>query len=320
MRRSKLQPGDEIRVVAASQSWAKRWEGAYQRAEQRITARGYRITFGQNIKQSHRLGTAEAAARAADLQAAYDDKSVKAIWCLAGGWSANELLPLLDWEVIRANPKPLIGYSDITVLLNAVYAKTGQIALLGPNFSTIGAKFYEYTIDSLLDVLSGQASELKPSRQWADQDMKPRRSRPWRVMTEGRAEGVVIGGNLGSFYLLQGTPYQPRFDQNVILAIEDDDEAGKYSVHEFDRRLESILQLSDARQHIKGVLVGRFQPSSKVTRPDLTDIMSRKLGGTIPIISDVDFGHTFPQLTLPIGGKVMISGSGNRAQIELVEY
>jgi len=94
----------------------------------------------------------------------------------------------------------------------------------------------------------------------------------------------------------------------------------QYSAREFERRFASLLQLPGMRQHLCGLLVGRFQPSSKVTMPDIIDIVRRAELGTMPVIADVDFGHTWPMLTLPIGGTVSISTKNNQPQFNLLKY
>lgn len=127
-----------------------------------------------------------------------------------------------------------------------------------------------------------------------------------RVLNVGSAEGVVMGGNLGSFYLLQGTPYMPEFRESTILAIEDDDEAGRNTAREFDRRLESILEQPGARDNIVGVVVGRFQKSSGISDDDVEYILRAKFNGSIPVIYNVGFGHTSPLATMPVGGKLRI--------------
>ena len=316
-----LQPGDEIRVIAPSQSWHKKREKSYAMAKLRIEAHGFVVTYAKNIKNVHRFGTGTVAGRLEDLHAAYRDTNVKLVWCIGGGWSANELLPGIDWELIKANPKPIIGFSDITVLVNAFYAKTGQIMLLGPNFGGLGRRrMYEYVLENAIHVISGEAGKLQQSRFWADYNMVPHKTRPWKVLVTGEATGTLLGGNVGTFYLLQGTECQPRFNKDTILLAEDDDESGKVTDREFDRRLESILQQPGARQHIKGVLIGRFNIASRVSMPDIADIVERKFGKTIPVFADIDFGHTVPQLTLPIGGTLNMSVINKRPRLELVEY
>lgn len=231
---------------------------------------------------------------------------------MQGGWLVNETLPLIDWALVKNNPKPMIGFSDITVLVNAIYAKTGNISYLGPTYHIIGAMAeWQYTLSGLASMLVQESNiDLVKSKFWRIwNDKKLHKTKKWQVLQSGIAEGVLIGGNLGSFYLLQGTEYQPDFKSKFILAIEDDDEAGIYTAREFSRRFESLLQLPNVRNNLQGIIIGRFQPDGKVSENDIANIVASKQLENIPIISGVDFGHTLPMLTLPIGGKVKISAS-----------
>ena len=318
-----LNAGDEIRVVAPSGAWQPRRRATYDRAKQRLEALGLMVTYGQNIQAQERFRTGPVAERLADLHDAYHDPKVKLVMALHGGWSANALLPGMDWQLIAANPKPLIGFSDITVLVNALYARTGVTQYLGPTYSALGGRAaVDYTLDSFKNVLFGTGPlQLRRSRGWQrERGSSPAKTRPWKVLQPGTGQGVLLGGNLGTFYLLQGTPYLPAFTQPTILAVEDDDEAGRHNAVEFDRRFESLLQLPGVRKNLRGVLIGRFQPSSRVTMPDVAHIVRRLQLQGVPVIADMDFGHTVPLLTLPIGGTVQITTAGNRPCVNLLQY
>lgn len=304
-----LQPGDEIRVIAPSSSKRSSQQRRYDRAKERLEALGYVVTFGESVGNVFHLGTAEAKDRAKDFNQAYADKNVKAIMAMHGGWAANEILPLINWKSVAAKPKPLIGFSDITVLLNAIYAKTGIVTYLGPNFGSLGyTRSLQYTINSLSAALNGEPQDLKASKLWgAGKERKGHKTKPWKVLQAGTAQATLLGGNAGTLYLLQGTEYLPSFKSNFILAFEDDDEAGKYTAPEFSRRLESLLQLPGVRENLRGMLIGRFQSSAKLTDRELESIIASKNLKNIPIVSRVDFGHTLPLLTLPIGGTISIT-------------
>jgi muramoyltetrapeptide carboxypeptidase len=322
MNSYRLQPGDEVRIIAPSGAWNEKKVETYERARLRLEAHGLSVTYGTRIRSQARFGTGVAADRLADLYDAYRDPKVKLIVALHGGWSANALLRGIDWKLLAQNPKPLLGFSDLTVLVNAIYAKTGIVNYLGPTFSSLGHRqAAEYTLDNVVAVVMGSAPvALQRSKQWQRTHRgELAKTRPWKVLQPGASEGVLTGGNLGTFYLLQGTPYQPRFDQPTILAVEDD-EAGKFSAREFDRRLESLLQLPGARENIRGLLIGRFQPSSRVNMPDIRDIVDRMRLEGVPVVADIDFGHTSPMLTLPIGGRLSIQAENNQAKLNLLQW
>ena len=294
----------------------------YKRAQNVLEALGYKVTFGTNVRNIERFGTASVEDRLADFHQAYRDPQVMAIIAAEGGWVANALLPGIDWQLLRTNPKPLIGFSDITVLINAIYAQTGQTGYLGPNFSTLGNQaLLSYAVENLATVLTNSLpSNLVASREWQRTKDVVSKTSPWKVLQPGQASGRLIGGNLGTFYLLQGTAYQPVLDTPYILAVEDDAEAGTYTRMEFDRRLESILQLPGARENLRGILVGRFEQESRVSMPDIGYIIERLQVKNVPVIAGVDFGHTWPRLTLPIGGIVGLSTTGIKPTINLLEY
>lgn len=318
---SKSESQKEVRVIAPSCSMRPSQKRQYERAQERIESLGYKVTFAKHVDSDFHQGTARAEDRARDFNDAYSDTNVAVVMAMHGGWAANEILPYIDWNIIRNNPKPLIGFSDITVLLNAVYAKTGIRNYLGPNFSTIGSmRSWEYTLASLGAALQGLSIEPTRSRLWGTgREKKGHRTKPWKVIQPGVCRAPLLGGNAGTFYLLQGTEYQPRFDKDFVLAYEDDDESGKYTAREFSRRLESLLQLPGVRENIQGMLIGRFQPESRVTDKELESIVLSKHIGDIPIISRVDFGHTLPMLTLPIGGKVAIDASTSQVVLQIEE-
>lgn len=303
-----LEKGNEIRVIAPSQSWGKRkYRRGYERAKERLESLGYKITYGQSVKNVLHFGTATREDRAKDFSEAFRDKNVKLVMALSGGWSANEILPLIDWQIVRTNPKPLIGFSDITVLLNAIYAKTGVSGFLGPNFSTFGRMpEWQYTLDNFKLVMQGSSQQLTKSRQWGERGRKRYKTKSWQCLETGKANATLLGGNLGTFYLLQGTEYQPKFDEPFIFLLEDDDEASNYTAREVSRRFESLLQLPNFRDNLQGLIVGRFQKGSNVSEKDITSIIVSKNLGNMPIAYNVDFGHTLPMLTLPIGQKISL--------------
>lgn len=306
---------NEIRIIAPSNSWKPKREDSYERARKRLEDADYTVSFGKNVKSTLHLGTASADLRAQDLNDAFADDNVVAIIALHGGFSANEILPLIHWDIVKRNPKPLIGYSDITVLVNAIYAKTGNSSFLGPNFGTIG---YEdpgqYSLNGILHALGKQtAYSLQPSKEYIDNEVTYK-SKPWQAIQEGTGKGVLLGGNIQSLFLLQGTEYQPSFDHKYILAIEDDALSREYTLHGFSRNLESILQLPGARQNIQGIIIGRFEPASKVSDSDLKSVIdSKRL--KIPVVSNIDFGHTMPIATLPIGEVAELKVRENDSEI-----
>ncbi|HZG15993.1 MAG TPA: S66 peptidase family protein [Candidatus Bathyarchaeia archaeon] len=309
---AKLQKGDEIRVVAPSRSLDIIGVRERERTIERLEALGFQVSFGQHVLERDLFDSSSIEHRIADLHEAFADPKVKAILTVIGGFNSNQLLSYLDYELIRQNPKILCGYSDITALANAIYAKTGVITYSGPHFSTFGMeKGFDYILDYFQRCLmSEEPIEVAPSSAWSDDawyyDQENRTFIPnegYLAIQEGEAEGTIIGGNLCTLNLLHGTGYMPSV-QGAILFLEDD-----YVVDAptFDRDLQSLLHQPGFSQ-VKGIVIGRFQKESNMTQEKLLQIIATKqeLQG-IPVLAQADFGHTTPMFTFPIGGSASLS-------------
>lgn len=305
---NKLKPGDEIRVVAPSRSQAIIWEHAHHHAMDFWMNSGFKLTFSKNCRELDKYQSSSIASRVEDLHEAFRDPHVKMIITSVGGFNANQLLTYLDYDLITKNPKILCGYSDITILLNAIYAKTGLVTYCGPHYSTFGFNSEpKYTREAFLNCLTkDEPLHIIPS-ETAGQ---------YYILQEGMCEGAVIGGNLCTVNLLQGTQYMPDI-HNKVLFIEDDNIMGNYFSYEFERNLQSLLQIEGA-DTIKGIVFGRFEESCGMTLERITDIIRDKLPAGIPVIFGVDFGHIFPIITFPIGGIVKISAYKGEAEIQFL--
>ena len=204
----------------------------------------------------------------------------------------------------------LCGFSDITVLSNALYARAGLVGYSGPHYSSFGMKHqFGYTEAGFRAcVMEDGPITLAPSPDWSDdawfldqEDRHPEQAQGWWVLQEGEAEGTIVGGNLCTFNLLQGTPFMPPLEGSVVFA-EDDDQVRPW---DFDRDLVSLLQQPASAGSGPGdrpVPEGhRHDPRSP--GPDRR-LQAR--AGRPPVIANVDFGHTTPIITFPVGGTVEI--------------
>ena len=312
----RLKAGDEIRIVAPSRGIKIIGKDVRAIAEKRFADLGLKVTYAANAIDENfdMLGTTFPEKRADDIMEAFKDKNVKAIFTMIGGFNSNQILPYLDFEVIKQNPKIFCGFSDITALLDAIYAKTGLVTFSGPHLSSIGMlKGCEYTIENMVKMLmkDGQ-NEVVPSAEWSDDlwflDQEKRefiKNEGYWVLNEGKAEGTLLGGNLGTFNLLLGTEYRPAFEKDTILFVEDTSEA---SIFTFMRNLTALSYQPDFK-NVRGLIIGRFQKGSKVTRDQLEYILKNVASlSKLPAVANVDFGHSTPLLTLPVGGFAAIDG------------
>jgi len=312
---NRLQSGDEIRIIAPARGIKIIGNDTREIARQRFEKMGYKVSCGKNTNDDNwdLTGSTTIENRIADIHEAFSDKNVKAIFTIIGGANSNQLLPYLDYNLIKNNPKFFCGFSDITALLNGIYAQTGLETFSGPHYSSIGMlKGCEYTLNNLQIMLSGsRKNNIIPSEEWSDDlwflNQEERNfitnAGYWNIHN-GSANGTIIGGNLCTFVLLLGTKYRPEFKPNTILFIEDTE---KSDITEFERNLQALLYQPDFK-NVKGLIIGRFQKGSSVTREQLEFIINNKKElNNLPIIANVDFGHTTPLLTIPIGGQASIN-------------
>ncbi len=312
----KLKKGDEIRIIAPSRSMIVLKEDIVNLAKANLEKLGFKITFGKNILKSSNedFKCATIKDRIEDLHDAFRDKNVKAIITAIGGYNVNQLLDYIDYNLIKENPKIICGFSDNTALINAIYAKTSLITYSGPQFFSFGMKYgLEYTIEYFKKMFMEENEiEVKSSKQWSnDKWMKNQEEREFinnngmEAIQYGKAEGKIIGGNLCTLNLLQGTEYMPNLD-NSILFIEDDGETGKAFIKEFDRNLQSLLHSAKGKK-IKGLVIGRSEKISEMDRNRWKKIIeTKKELKDIPIIINANIGHTTPIFTFPIGGDANI--------------
>ena len=306
----KLQKGDKIMVVAPSCGLKMISQDCRQTAIKRFNDMGLTVEFAPNTNDENWniQSTGSVEQRVADIMTAFKDKSVKAIFTVIGGFNSNQILAHLDYDVVRENPKFICGFSDITAVLEAITARTGLQTYYGPHFSSLGMKKgCEYTLDYLQKMLLADAPvEVKPSAEWSDDkwfiDQENRefiKNEGYWNIHNGSAKGTIVGGNLCTFNLLLGTPYYPQFTKDTILMIEDDAESYPEA---FDRNLQALCHQTDFK-NVKGLVIGRFQKGSKMSCEMLEFIINNKSElKDIPVLANVDYGHTTPIITIPFGG------------------
>lgn len=314
---NKLNIGDEIRVIAPSRSMSILNNNVIEGAKKRLENIGFKITFGRNVLNTigEDFNCANIQDRIEDLHEAFKDKEVKAILTVIGGYNVNQILDYIDYKLIKENPKILCGFSDITALTNAIYAKTGMITYSGPHFSSFGMKKgFEYTEEYFKKMfMQSERIDIKSSDKWSnDSWFKNQEERNFipnqgmKIINKGTAEGNIIGGNLCTLNLLQGTEYMPDLEDSVLF-IEDDGLTGKVFNKEFDRDLQSLLHCAKGK-NIKAIVVGRAEKNCEMSDEKWIRIFNAKKElNNIPIVINSDFGHTTPIFTFPIGGYAKIN-------------
>ena len=324
----KLKAGDEVRIITPSNGMNILGKDTIEIATQRLQDLGLKVTFGKYVYETmDGCAMAPVEHRVEDIENAFKDKNVKAIFTAIGGLNTNQVLSYIDYDIIKNNPKILCGYSDVTSLLDTVYAKTGLVTYYGPHFSTFGEKKgFEYTLEYFKKMFfEDEPIDIKPSKQWSCDawyiDQENRNFIPndgVLLINEGNAEGTIVGGNLGSINLLQGTEFMPNLKNSILFleyVAEGEDKSSSYLM--IDRLLQSIIHLPDFK-YVKGLVLGRSIKEVEMTSDKwIRLIKSKKELENIPVIANYDFGHTTPMITFPIGGRAKIQAMDENVSLKI---
>ncbi len=323
-----LLPGQTIGFFSASSPVTATAPNRFARAQQFLQSRGFKLQAGNLTLKSdfYRSGTIEE--RAEEFNQLLRDPNVRCVMSSIGGMNSNALLPYIDYEAIKADPKIIIGYSDTTALLLGIYAKTGLITFYGP---ALVASFGEFpplvdtTWQSFADLLITPlklpyAYPLPPV--WSDEKLNwdtlvPERAKEvyandCRFIGAGTVSGRVIGGNLNTLSGIWGSPYMPDIRHGDILLIED----SLLDIATLERSF-NMLKLNGVFDRVSAVLLGKhegFYDKGTGRRP--FDVLTEVLNGqSLPIVDGFDCCHTHPMLTLPLGSQIRVDFGQKRIEL-----
>lgn len=328
----RLRIGDTVGIISPSWYGGGAYQHRIDRGVRHLESLGFQVRLAPHALNSRRYVSDTPENRAADIHAMFADPTVTAIVTTIGGDHSCHLLPLLDLELIRTNPKILLGFSDFTVLSVALWTTTGLVTFSGPSLMTEFADFPrmpEYSERALLQAIcrAQPPGPLAPSEWWTEELLdwerqedltRPRTRQPsegWTWLKEGQAEGRLIGGSLESLQHPRGTPYWPDApDWNeAILFLETTEEVPSPAT------VDGILmdyENMGVLQRLRGLLFGRpFGYTSEERRELREVILERTRRFDFPVIADMDFGHTSPMFTLPAGCRAAIDTARQRFAI-----
>lgn len=272
-----------------------------EKAEQWMRNRGYGLRIYPGVYERDGYLAGSDKTRLADLHAAFADPDIDAIFCLRGGYGTPRLLDSLDFGLLRANPKPFVGYSDITALHLAINRYAGFVTFHGPmlNADLLGDK-QPPTESSLFSLLRGQLG--------AGSELAHPVAFPLTTLEPGIARGRLQGGNLSMIAAVMGTPFEIDA-QGIILFIEDVNEP----IYRIDRLL-THLRLAGKLAQVAGVLVGDVAGVDSMALERLLKQTFAPLG--VPVLSGWRSGHCDPNLTLPLGALVRLDAGEQRVVLE----
>lgn len=308
IKASALQKGDLIATISPSHALDK---SLVDRAEKDIQAAGYKLYRHPHIHERLHRQAGSLEQRVQAIHDVFENPDIKAIIVTSGGNRTLHLLDHLDYDLIARNPKYICGYSDISALLNAIYAKTGLVTIHGTDLHR-AAKDEErdwHHFQPLLELLSGQADRNLLDFEKAN------------LFKSGAGTGRLIGGNLTLLQNLIKTDYLSD-SEDIILFIEDE----KETLWNVDRML-LFMRRHGLFDKCKGLLIGGFSESVDYKAPtpsfgyDLQDLIQEHCadGFEFPIITNAPFGHIGAISPLPIGLNAELIATPDRMSLQLLE-
>jgi len=300
----RLRAGARLGIINPSY-WLE--QDRMQRAVDVFAGLGYEVILGKSTRLRENKCAGSAQERADDIMAMFEDSTIDAIICARGGYGGNRVLPLLDYDIIRKNPKIFIGYSDITGFLASFAQQSGLVTFHGPMLTTYGTQTVQYNLDTFHQVLSGAGNIRVESTQACHA----------RTLKPGIASGPLWGGNLTLIMERLGTKDQLD-TSGAILFLEEIDE----KLYAFDRMM-LHLRNSGSLARIKGLVIGEMLEMGDTEVPFGKDIDGIVLDVCsdldIPIISNFPCGHGEYQATLPVSHEVEIHANGQNPHILIPE-
>ncbi|WJE17159.1 LD-carboxypeptidase [Halobacillus sp. ACCC02827] len=310
-----LHIGDKIGIFTPSTPATVTAKVRFERAKAFLEGKGFTIVEGRLTGKTEGYRSGSPKARAEELNELLRDPDIKMVMASIGGTNSNSMLPYIDYEAFRTHPKLVVGYSDATAVLLALYHKTGMTTYYGPalipsfgEFEPLVEDTYRYFENYFLKDMK-LPYEVPMPPYWSDDPVnwlhqtgkKKLFDNAWITRNEGTAEGRLIGGNVNAMYGFIGTEYFPPVKEGDILLIEDCMKDASTVEKNF-----AMLKLHGIFDRVCGVLLGKHERYDDLgTGKEPIDLLMEQLDGRdIPVIGEFDTSHTHPMHPLAIGKKV----------------
>ncbi|MGK0467257.1 S66 family peptidase [Clostridium sp.] len=323
---TKLKVGDSIGIFSPSAPITYSCPNRFHRSKEYLQSKGFKIVEGNLTGKSDFYRSGSIKERAEELNALIRNPEIKCIMATIGGMNSNSILPYLEYDEFKKNPKIIIGYSDVTAILLAIYAQTGISTYYGPAlvasfgelppFVDFTYKYFkEITMDKMKIPYVFETPEYWTDEHvnWETQDrIKVKRKNQWITIYGGNVRGRVIGGNLNTMQGIWGSKYMPEIKDGDILFIED-----SLKDSATIERCFSFLKVNGVFDKISGIILGKhelFDDMKTGRKPYeiLIEVLEDKI---LPFIADFDCCHTHPMMTLPIGCEIELDATNKKVTI-----
>lgn len=319
----RLQIGDKIGIFTPSSPASVTAKARYERAKTFLEEKGFVIVGGKLTGKSDNYRSGSPKERAEELNELLNDPDIKMVMSMIGGTNSNSMLPYIDYEAFKRNPKLVVGYSDATAILLALYAKTGITTYYGPALVPSFGEFEPLVQDTyaffetyfIKDIALPFEFPIAPY--WSDEPVnwlektteKALYPNEWITVQPGIAEGRLIGGNNNTMYGFIGTPYFPDIKEGDILLIED----CMKNASIVEKNL-AMLKLHGVFDKVSGIIVGKHEKYDDLgTGKKPLDLLIEQLDGiNIPILAEFDSCHTHPMHPIAIGKKVRLDATNRK--------
>lgn len=322
----KLKIGDSIGIFSPSAPITCTCPNRFARAKEYLQNKGFKIVEGKLTGKSDCYRSGSIKERAEELNALIRNPEIKCIMSTIGGMNSNSILPFIDYEALKRDPKIIIGYSDVTAILLAIYSQTGITTYYGPALVASFGELrpfvdwaYKYFKELLVDetkfpyTLDNPLFWTEESIDWETQDRgKEQKKNKLITVYGGIARGRLMGGNLDTMQGIWGSKYMPEIKDGDILFIEDAQKDAATIERSF-----SLLKVNGILDKISGLILGKHQlfDDSKTGRKPY-EILLEVLGDRkLPFIAEFDCCHTHPMMTLPIGCQIELDATKKKVTI-----
>ena len=264
---------------------------------------GFRVKVGKNVAGQFGFFSAEDRDRADEFMELIEDETVQGIFSIRGGWGCARMVEYLDFDVIKKNPKVIMGFSDMTTLLNVISSKTGLVTYHGPSGNST---WNDYSINYIKRLLIKAETVVYRNTAWDDADIT--------TLSPGKASGELYGGNLSVISSLIGSDYLPDW-KGKVLFLEDVNE----EPYRIDRML-TQLKLAGVFTEVNGIILGGFrkcnaeEPERSFTLKQVFEQHFSTL--KIPVYFGAQIGHIRNKYTVPVGLKVHMDADEGTLHLE----